>query len=171
VKVIEEGEMLEVQALRYDRMTIGRRGTESFATLRVGPEEPSLAVIPTRLRDVPALAQLDAVPNRTVKMSVQPSLRRGMDFLVNGERHHQDRPVRVGEPQVWDIVNKSLMAHPFHLHGFFFQVLSVNGGTGKQPADRSGHRSVNFSGLKRSGPENSRSIRVVCGVGSNRLSL
>lgn len=137
----EEGETLDVQALRYDRMTIGRRGTESFATLRVGRAEPSIAVIPARLRHIPALAAADASPNRTVRMSVGPSLRRGLDFLVNGDRHHQDRPVRVGEPQVWDIVNKSLMDHPFHLHGFFFQVLSVNG---KAPEFRSWEDVVNL---------------------------
>jgi FtsP/CotA-like multicopper oxidase with cupredoxin domain len=122
-------------------MTIGRRGTETFATLRVGPTEPTIAVVPRRFREIPVLASLDAVPNRTVKMSVGPSLRRGLDFLVNGERHHQDRPVRVGEPQVWDIVNKSLMDHPFHLHGFFFQVLSVNG---QPPAFRSWEDVVNL---------------------------
>jgi FtsP/CotA-like multicopper oxidase with cupredoxin domain len=56
-----------------------------------------------------------------------PSLRRGWDFTVNGERHHHGTPVRVGELQVWDIVNRTPMDHPFHLHGFFFQVLAVNG--------------------------------------------
>ncbi len=137
----EEGATFEVQALRYDRMTIGRRGTETFATLRVGASAPSRAVIPERLRDIPAIAPLDAVPNRTITMSVGPSLRRGLDFLVNGERHHQDRPVRVGELQVWDIVNKSLMDHPFHLHGFFFQVLSVDG---KPPPFRSWEDVVNL---------------------------
>jgi FtsP/CotA-like multicopper oxidase with cupredoxin domain len=39
--------------------------------------------------------------------------------------------------QVWDIVNETLMDHPFHLHGFFFQVLEVNG---KPPAWRSWRR-------------------------------
>jgi FtsP/CotA-like multicopper oxidase with cupredoxin domain len=38
-------------------------------------------------------------------------------------------------------VNKSLMDHPFHLHGFFFQVLSVNG---KAPAFRSWEDVVNL---------------------------
>jgi len=137
----EAGESLEVQALRYNRMTFGRRGTETFATVRVGRAAPSIAAIPSRLRQIPLLAALDATPNRTVKMSVGPSLRRGLDFLVNGERHHQDRPVRVGELQVWDIVNTSLMDHPFHLHGFFFQVLSVNG---EPPAFRSWEDVVNL---------------------------
>lgn len=137
----EEGQTLEVQSLRYDRMTIGRRGTERFATLHVGPRQRSLAAIPENLRVIPALAPADAEPNRTVKMSVGPSLLRGMDFLVNGERHHHDQAVRVGEPQVWDVVNKSLMDHPFHLHGFFFQVLSVNG---QPPAFRSWEDVVNL---------------------------
>jgi FtsP/CotA-like multicopper oxidase with cupredoxin domain len=35
--------------------------------------------------------------------------------------------VRVGELQVWEVVNETKMDHPFHLHGFFFQVLEVNG--------------------------------------------
>jgi FtsP/CotA-like multicopper oxidase with cupredoxin domain len=33
----------------------------------------------------------------------------------------------VGEVQVWDLVNLSEMSHPFHLHGFFFQVLARDG--------------------------------------------
>jgi FtsP/CotA-like multicopper oxidase with cupredoxin domain len=69
-----------------------------------------------------------------VKLGFKMSLRRGFDFVVNDERHHHDQPVKVGELQVWDVVNATMMDHPFHLHGFFFQVLEVNG---KKPAWRS----------------------------------
>jgi len=137
----QEGEGLDVESLKYDRMTMGRRGNERFGTLRVGPREASRAVVPSRLRSIPALSPSDVAPNRVVKMSVGPSLRRGLDFLVNGERHHHDRPVQVGELQVWDVVNKSLMDHPFHLHGFFFQVVSVNG---EPPGFRSWEDVVNL---------------------------
>jgi FtsP/CotA-like multicopper oxidase with cupredoxin domain len=137
----EEGQTLAVEALRYDRMTMGRRGTERFATLRVGSAKPSAARIPERLRTIEPLAPSDATPTRTVKMSVGFSFRRGMDFLVNGEMHHHDHPVEVGKLQVWDVVNASLMDHPFHLHGFFFQVLSVNG---KAPPFRSWEDVVNL---------------------------
>ncbi|HET6534198.1 MAG TPA: multicopper oxidase domain-containing protein, partial [Actinoplanes sp.] len=51
----------------------------------------------------------------------------GVDFLINDEMHHRADPVRAGELQIWDIVNDTKMDHPFHLHGFFFQVLQVNG--------------------------------------------
>jgi FtsP/CotA-like multicopper oxidase with cupredoxin domain len=46
---------------------------------------------------------------------------------VNGERHHHDQPVKVGELQVWDVVNATRMDHPFHLHGFFFQIVDEAG--------------------------------------------
>jgi FtsP/CotA-like multicopper oxidase with cupredoxin domain len=35
---------------------------------------------------------------------------------------------KVGETQVWTIGNKIDWDHPFHMHGFFFQVLAEGGG-------------------------------------------
>jgi FtsP/CotA-like multicopper oxidase with cupredoxin domain len=46
----------------------------------------------------------------------------------------------VGELQVWDVVNETAMDHPFHLHGFFFQVLHVNG---NPPATMSWEDTIN----------------------------
>jgi FtsP/CotA-like multicopper oxidase with cupredoxin domain len=136
-----EGEELAVQALRYSRMTIKRRGDERFATLRVGPAKASTAVVPERLRVIEPLAPSSATPIRTVDFGIKLSLRRGIDFVVNGERHNVDAPVKIGELQVWDVVNSTMMDHPFHLHGFFFQVLSVNG---EPPAFRSWEDVVNL---------------------------
>lgn len=34
---------------------------------------------------------------------------------------------KVGETQVWKLVNNTDFAHPFHLHGYFFQVIDDNG--------------------------------------------
>jgi len=135
-----EGQELAVEAMPYSRRTIRTRKTERFATVRVGPAQPSRASVPDRLRAVPPLASATAAPTRTVKLGVKMSLRRGLDFVINQERHHHDEPVKSGELQVWDIVNTTLMDHPFHLHGFFFQVLSVNG---QPPAWRSWEDVVN----------------------------
>jgi FtsP/CotA-like multicopper oxidase with cupredoxin domain len=66
-----------------------------------------------------------------VKVSVDPSLKHIIDFRVNNKMHGMDEPVMVGDLQVWEVSNTSLMDHPFHLHGFFFQVLEENG---KAPA-------------------------------------
>jgi FtsP/CotA-like multicopper oxidase with cupredoxin domain len=136
-----EGQTLPIDSLRYMRSTFKRRGKESFGRLEVGPAKESHAVIPAKLRTIVPLAPADAKPDRKVEFKVWPSLRNGLDFLVNGETHHDDKPVKVGELQVWDVVNASLMDHPFHLHGFFFQVLSIDG---KEPAFRSWEDVVNL---------------------------
>jgi FtsP/CotA-like multicopper oxidase with cupredoxin domain len=135
----EEGAVLSVESLPYDRHT-GAKKTERFATLRVGASQESAAAIPARLRSIEALADADAPANRVVTLSERLSLRRGTDFMINGEMHHNDKPVIVGELQVWDVVNASHMDHPFHLHGFFFQVLRVNDAA---PAFRAWQETVN----------------------------
>jgi FtsP/CotA-like multicopper oxidase with cupredoxin domain len=73
------------------------------------------------------LASADAQITRSVTLSVDPSLKHGIDFQINGGMHTKDKPVYVDELQVWEVSNNSLMDHPFHLHGFFFQVLEENG--------------------------------------------
>jgi FtsP/CotA-like multicopper oxidase with cupredoxin domain len=134
-----EGAELSVNAMPYDRHT-GKPRVERFATVRVGAARETMAMIPARMRSIEPLAALDATPNRVVTMSESLNLRRGTDFKINGEMHHNDEPVTVGELQVWDVVNASHMDHPFHLHGFFFQVLSVNG---VAPAYRAWQDTVN----------------------------
>ncbi len=136
-----EGEDHAVEALPYHRRTIRRRKTERFATVRVGAPGSSSAHIPARLRSITPLTPATTSPNRTVELGVKLSLRRMVDFVINRERHHYDKPVKVGELQVWDIKNATLTDHPFHLHGFFFQVLSVNG---KPPEWRSWEDVVNI---------------------------
>ena len=135
----EEGTEISIESLPYDRHT-GKKKVERFATVRVGASEPSHASIPARLRTIAPLAVANATPTRVVKLSEKLSLKRGTDFLINDEMHHNDGPVTVGELQVWDVVNASHMDHPFHLHGFSFQVISVNGAA---PAFRSWEDTVN----------------------------
>lgn len=122
-----EGETLSIESLKYDRMTVARSKVDRFATLRVGARAPSRAVIPERLRHIEPLVAGRVTPTREVHLGFRLSATHGVDFLINKEAHHRDRPVRVGELQVWDIVNDTMMDHPFHLHGFFFQVVEVNG--------------------------------------------
>jgi len=121
------GQEIDIQSLR----TTGFRSRQplTYGAVQVGEARPSIASIPATLRTIAPLAGTDAPATREVSLGGWPSLRRGWDFMVNGDRHHHGDPVRVGELQVWEIVNKTPMDHPFHLHGFFFQVLTVNGET------------------------------------------
>lgn len=52
-----------------------------------------------------------------------------MIFTINGKAFPDVPPfaVKLGETKAIDIDNKSEMDHPFHLHGFFFQVVSRDG--------------------------------------------
>ena len=90
--------------------------------------------MPATLRHIEPIASADAATTRTIRLGERVTLRHGMRGLINGEPHHHDDPVRVEELQVWEIINETTMDHPFHLHGFFFQVLDVNGSPAGTPA-------------------------------------
>lgn len=53
----------------------------------------------------------------------------GMTFSINGEAYPDVTPLqaKLGAVEDWSVVNTTEMDHPFHLHGFRFQVLSVDG--------------------------------------------
>jgi len=120
------GETFAIESLPYNRMTSIKPKRQKYATVKIGESKPSAAFIPENLRKIEFLASHDAPVTRRVKFSVGASIKHGIDFLVNGDVHTDDKPVNVGELQVWEVSNTSLMDHPFHLHGFFFQVLEEN---------------------------------------------
>lgn len=111
-----DGELIELEGLPYDRGQ-GESQRERFASLRLGAAAPSRAKMPDASRQIEPLAAAGAEPTRTISMKA----------LMHGGHHQRDEPVRVGELQVWELVNDSKGDHPFHLHGFFFQIVEVNG--------------------------------------------
>jgi FtsP/CotA-like multicopper oxidase with cupredoxin domain len=131
---------LHIQALPYDRGLGLPKLPAVFGTVRVGQRQPSRASVPARLRTIEPLAPADATPTREVRLGGRMSFRNFVDFTIDGTPHHHAEPVRVGELQVWDVVNETPIDHPFHLHGFFFQVLAING---IAPAYRSLEDTVN----------------------------
>jgi FtsP/CotA-like multicopper oxidase with cupredoxin domain len=129
--LIEErtaGRVFGIETLPYNRMTMGVKARRrSFGSVEVVPAEEMSVSVPAILRTIQPLVNPDAEPTRKITFSVGASVKRGIDFLVNNEMHAHDRPVKKGELQIWEVRNTSLMDHPFHLHGFFFQVLQING--------------------------------------------
>ena len=122
-----QGTTFSIESLPYNRMTFLRARRQKFAHVVVGERRSSIAQIPDMMQKIEKIAAGESDMTRKIKFSVGPSVAHGIDFLVNGEVHSNDKPVYVGDKQVWEISNTSLMDHPFHLHGFFFQVLEVNG--------------------------------------------
>jgi len=61
----------------------------------------------------------------------------GAGFTINGRAFDMDRVdqrVRLGDAEIWE-VSSNMMAHPFHIHGVHFEVLS-RGGRPPSPRDR-----------------------------------
>jgi FtsP/CotA-like multicopper oxidase with cupredoxin domain len=52
-----------------------------------------------------------------------------IEYRLNGVAGDKSQavPAAIGETQIWTIKNETQWSHPFHLHGFFFQVLDDNG--------------------------------------------
>ena len=118
---------IAIESLPYRRTAMKRPRRDRWGTLRVGPRAPSVASIPAALATIEPLVPAGPIqPTRTVRLGARMTLH-GHDWLINGETHHHDAPVKVGELQVWELVNETGMDHPFHLHGFFFQVVAIDG--------------------------------------------
>lgn len=134
------GEKFLLENLPYDRgLGKGRRAT--LASVEVGREQQSTVVLPDRLRTIVPLADMTTPTTRNVVLHGKMSWKTGADFMINDHMHLHDETVKVGELQVWEVSNPSKLDHPFHLHGFFFQVIEING---VAPAYRSWKDVVNI---------------------------
>jgi len=123
----DEKEVFSINSLPYNRVTMLKAKKQHYASVYVTEKKPSIAVVPEKLTEIKSLASPKAAASRKIELSVDPSLKHIIDFRVNKKMHGMDKPVMVGDLQVWEVSNTSLMDHPFHLHGFFFQVLEENG--------------------------------------------
>jgi bilirubin oxidase len=77
--------------------------------------------IPATLRHVPVLDTLQATARRTIVLG---------QGMINGrlmDMGRVDVVARLGATEIWEIENVVGMDHPFHLHGFQFQVLDRDG--------------------------------------------
>jgi len=88
-------------------------------------EEPPVipAEIPLELREIAPIDTANAI-EKTLDMTIEMS---NNDVVMgfNGVPYWQMEPLaaRLGETHVWTLRNPTAFAHPFHLHGYFFQVL------------------------------------------------
>lgn len=125
------GSTLSVVAIPYDRgfgTTIGRP-TEDLMTIALSADEPHRdAPLPTLSREIEAIDVSSAL--EVPLLLTQNDLPDGTAALgINGIPSWDAEPLRanLGETQVWTVTNGTAFAHPFHLHGYFFQVLSIDG--------------------------------------------
>jgi FtsP/CotA-like multicopper oxidase with cupredoxin domain len=74
-------------------------------------------------------AVIEKRPDHELGARGRPGDHNRIGTLARRQPFARDKPVQAmpGETQVWTVTNKTKWSHPFHLHGFFFQVLDENG--------------------------------------------
>ncbi len=82
------------------------------------------AEIPSQLRNIEAVDISNAV-EQSLEMTIELGGEDEVTMGFNGIPYWSMTPLeaRVGETHVWTLINNSDFNHPFHLHGYFFQVL------------------------------------------------
>lgn len=114
---------VELMALPYERghMT-GTAAPLPIATLRF-TGSPTSTAMPTTGSAIEALPQPTAAPFRIALSELAEA--GTVKFFVNAKQWPDVGPWSPGAGvHTFEVVNESEMDHPFHLHGFFFQVLS-----------------------------------------------
>jgi FtsP/CotA-like multicopper oxidase with cupredoxin domain len=123
----EPGSRAALQALPYDRYIPQTRPKDwneprDLLTLQYTNESPMApTALPSVLRPIPALDPGEATTTRLMVMT---------QGMINGKLMDMDRidvSAPLGATEIWEVENLVGLDHPFHLHGFQFQVLDRNG--------------------------------------------
>jgi len=126
----EVGAKLVMRAAPYARFTCGEICAEEASLLEIaivaGRGRP--AILPAMLRKVPKLDLRDS-SIRSIELT-QGKVEGDPVLGLNGQGYPDD-PLElhavVGETQRWNLVNTTDYDHPFHLHGFRFQIVTLDG--------------------------------------------
>ena len=105
------------------------RMEEGIFSLVMGSEPaPPPVPLPRVTRAIEPLSLEGAEPVAIEFNVAQDTVSKAFYYTINGQSLGKFKPVQatVGTTQIWTITNPSPWSHPFHLHGFFFQVLDEN---------------------------------------------
>jgi FtsP/CotA-like multicopper oxidase with cupredoxin domain len=82
------------------------------------------ATLPKISRTIEPLKMEGAKPV-SIALDIIQTRDRMFEYLFNGKPLSKVLPIpaKVGDTQIWTIINNTPWSHPIHLHGFFFQVL------------------------------------------------
>jgi FtsP/CotA-like multicopper oxidase with cupredoxin domain len=123
---IEPGTTQNLRWLAYDRgygTTVGRPPENVMAIRSVADAPVQPAAVPEVLRKIRPIDTAKVVEH-TLDLTINLEGDR-VEMGINGVPHWEAKPLvaHIGEKHVWTLVNDSDFDHPFHLHGYFFQVL------------------------------------------------
>jgi FtsP/CotA-like multicopper oxidase with cupredoxin domain len=127
----DDDEALPLLWMPYDRGfgTAYARDPETVLHVDFDGQAPALSPpLPPLTRDLPVLDAGPATPvslDLTLNNASDGSFALGINGVPSWQAPHL--MARIGETQQWTVRNTIEWDHPFHLHGFFFQVVDVNG--------------------------------------------
>jgi blue copper oxidase len=113
--------------------------------------KPLVKNMPTRLIELPAVSDASAVRRRQFIVNSGICINRTQsgehaDMValtgINGQTFDMERidvETKLGTSEVWEVVSSG-MAHPFHIHGALFRILSIAGAP--PPAHLAGWKDV-----------------------------
>jgi spore coat protein A len=81
--------------------------------------------VPSELRPLERLDERSASATRDFMLGMD-----GMSWVINGQKFDParvDASPRLGSTEIWRFQNRSMMAHPVHVHLDMFQILDRNG--------------------------------------------
>jgi FtsP/CotA-like multicopper oxidase with cupredoxin domain len=119
----EPGSHTVFQTLPYDRYDPHTRPADwnqprDLLELRTSADPPVTGMtVPATMRPIPAIDVTHVAATRDIVFS------QGMINNKTMDMNRVDISVRLGTTEIWEIENVVGMDHPFHLHGFHFQVL------------------------------------------------
>ena len=127
---MQSGTSLPLRWVPYDRGygTSVYRSEENVLTIQTSADAPAPSgPLPELHREIEAI-DVSHATNQAFELT-QSALGQPFSLGINGVPGDQAEPLMVpmGDTQLWTVENTMAWAHPFHLHGFFFQVVDVNG--------------------------------------------
>jgi len=131
---------LRALAFQTDFLGFGTYIDDDLLTVVTTNEPPARPIeLPSKLRAISDLGVASAT--QLVELSeIQDFCTKSgakVAFLINGQRfdiNRVDLTTVVGRVETWEITNRTGMAHPFHIHGTQFQLVSRRVGTVVRPA-------------------------------------
>jgi FtsP/CotA-like multicopper oxidase with cupredoxin domain len=84
--------------------------------------------LPALRREIAAMTASGALPV-TIELTLAQKSPTEYEYGINGVPFSEGRPLNatIGRTYIWTLKNTTKWSHPFHLHGFFFQVLDAEG--------------------------------------------
>jgi FtsP/CotA-like multicopper oxidase with cupredoxin domain len=123
------GTPLTLRAMLYNRGygSVEYRSVEDLISIEFTDEAPIEAKPLTFTRPMTPPTVAGATPVE-FDLTLPPMQNNQSEFRVNGVPYWKAKayPAKLGETQLWIVKNDTDWDHPFHLHGFFFQVLDDN---------------------------------------------